>query len=195
MKKCVFWCVLMLFILGCSSVSYYPCTDKLLAPKPKDSIVVVVSEDCNQPYQKIGRLVVRGGTAPVTQMSEQAVVNDFFKQARKRGADGVVNIETNISQITRYWYSPPSTTYQPIQSYTDGSFRGNTSYGTSFSGNYSDNTTTMIPVTTPGYTVPINIIVPSVSGDLVVFDTFDPDTYLSNKQRNLLSDLKNEPNK
>ena len=182
MKKCVIWCVLMLFLAGCASVSYYPSTNKLLAPKPKDSIVVVLPEDTNQLYHKIGRLVVSGGNAPITQMSEQAVVNEFYNQARKRGADGVVNVKTNISQITRYWYSPPSTTYQPVSGYTNGSFQGNTSYGTGFSGNYNGTTTTMVPVTTPGYTVPINIIIPTVSGDLVVFDTFDPNAYLSKKE-------------
>lgn len=157
--------ILIVFMAGCASVSYYPATSKTLIPKPKDSIVVVLPEDFNQPYSKIGHLVVSGGNAPITQMSEQAVINEFYKQARKRGADGVINTKTNIAQVTRYWQTPPQTTYHSVSGYTNGNFAG-----TGFSGNYNSTTTTMIPETTPGTVVPLQIIIPTVQGDLVVFE-------------------------
>jgi len=148
MKKCVIVGILTVLLTGCADVCWYPNTNTVLAPKLKDSIVVVVPEDSNQAYRKIGRLTVRGGNAPATQMSERGVVNEFFKQARKRGADGVINVETNIAQITRYWYSPPSESYQRVEGYTSS----------------GEQITLNVPTTTPGYAMPINVTIHSFAG-------------------------------
>lgn len=175
--------LLVISLTGCASVNYTPYTQEVYPPKLKDAPMVTSEYGLkNREYTVIGRLSIGGYSSRLVTTSQKDVQKEFFKAARQRGADGVINMYINSEQYQAYYHVPGQTSYQQVNTFSSGNVSGNVygTYGNSarYSGTYSGLSTSSIPVHKPGYTVPYTGVVNSMSGDLICFLDKDSFGYL-----------------
>ena len=163
-------------IVGCTSSRYISYTTQTFPPKPSSYKVPFYNGRpyLGRKYKIIGELYVSGDTQSFAGWND--IYNKARAEARKRGADAVIDVKTDYQEYSGVNYIPGSTTYQPVTTHHSGWVSANT-YSSQGYGNYASGTgtyygtsTTYIPVHTPPTVVPYTGAILRYRGLLIVFE-------------------------
>ncbi|MBF0504307.1 MAG: hypothetical protein HQL14_04295 [Candidatus Omnitrophica bacterium] len=160
MKK-ILLLLLVLGLAGCAtSVRYVSYTQQKFRPKPRDYFIVTYSNTQPPPatptYTVIGRLEISGHASDG--VSSNTLTDQSQAIARQKGADAIINAETQALNYSWVVVHPAHTTYHPV-------VVSETYYGHG----HEVLETAYVPHYHPTRYIPYNDTIMTFKGDLVVF--------------------------